>query len=91
MFGMVDVRFEGDYNTQSQKQRPTKNSRITQFFIDKSFGLLKTPEQAMVAEVVVAIVLFCIAGYMFSKSGDTAVPVKTPQELIDATLPTLAR
>ncbi len=87
---MVDVRFEGDYTPQSPL-RQQKNSRITQFFIDHSFGMITTASQATVAQVIVAIVFFGIAGYMFSKSGDTVVPAKTPQELIDATLPKSTR
>ena len=88
---MVDVRFEGDYAPQSPSNKQQKNSRITQFFIDKSFGLISTPSQAAVAQVIVAIVFFSIAGYMFSKSEAAVVPTKTPQELINATLPANAR
>lgn len=83
---MVDIRFEGDYKPQSPLSSQ-KNSRITQFFIDKSFGLIETPDQAATVQLIVAIIFFVVAGYMFSKSDDTVVPTKTPQELIDATLP----
>ncbi len=87
---MVDIRFETDY-TPLSPQKQQKNSRITQFFIDKSFGLVRTPTQATATQLVFAVVLFIIAGYMFSKSGDTVVPTKTPQELINATLPAGSR
>jgi hypothetical protein len=87
---MADIRFETDYNTSSQT-RQQKNSRITQFFIDKSFGLINTPAQATAVQLVLAIALFMFAGYMFSKSGDTVVQTKTSQELINATLPSGAR
>lgn len=87
---MVDIRFEGDYKPRSPLSQE-RNSRITQFFIDKSFGLINTPAQAAIAQLVVAIIFFILAGYMFSKSDDTAVPTKTSQELIDATLPKGAR
>ena len=87
---MVDIRFEGDYTTSTQT-RLQKSSRITQFFIDRSFGFIKTPAQATVVQMIVAVALFVFTGYMFSKSGDTVVPSKTPQELINATLPIRSR
>lgn len=87
---MVDIRFEGDYKPQSPFPRQ-KNPRITQFFIDASFGLIKTPDQAAKIQLVVVVVFLILAGYLFSKSGDTVVPTQTPQELIDATLPVKAR
>ncbi len=88
---MVDIRFEGDYSAPSPLRQQQKSSRITQFFIDKSFGLITTTAQAAVAQVIVAIALFGFASYLFSKSGDTVVPTKTSQELINATLPNNAR
>lgn len=87
---MVDIRFESDYKPQSPLSQQ-KNSLITQFFIDKSFGLIKTPAQAATAQLIVAITFLIVAGYMFSKSDDTVVPTKTSQELIDATLPSSSR
>lgn len=83
---MVDIRFEGDYKPQSAFSSQ-RNSRMTQFFINKSFGLISTSAQAAIAQLIVAIVFFILAGYMFSKSDDTVVPTKTSQELIDSTLP----
>jgi hypothetical protein len=84
---MADIRFETDYNTSSQT-RQQKNPRMTQFFIDKSFGLISTPAQASAVQLVLAVALFMLAGYMFSKSGDITVPTKTPQDLINAPQPT---
>ncbi len=86
-FGMADIRFENEYTAPS-RMKQQKNSRITQLFIDASFGLIKTPRQAMVAQVVVTVLLFMCAGYLFSKSGDTAVPTKPDQNLINAPQPT---
>ena len=85
-FDMADIRFENEYTAPS-RMKLQKNSRITQFFIDASFGLLKTPGQAMVAQIVVAIFLFACAGYLFSRSGDTAVPTSPDQNLINAPQP----
>ncbi len=87
---MPDIRFDGDYKLGAQAKQQ-RYSRLTQFFIDKSFGLITTPSQAAVAQILTAIVFFAVAGYMFSKSGDTVVPTKTPQELINLTLPQNAR
>ena len=88
---MVDIRFEGDYTTPATQRQQQKSSRITQFFIDHSFGLITTPARAATVQVVVAMLLFIFAGYLFSKSGDTVVPTRTSQELIDATLLNNAR
>ncbi len=83
---MAEIRFEGNRSASSLVKH-NKNSRMTQFFIDRSFGLITTPAQATAMQLVLAVALFILAGYMFSKSGDTKVPTKTPQEFINATLP----
>jgi hypothetical protein len=82
---MVDIRFEQDTPRQNFQAR---NSRLTQFFINKSFGLIQTPGQAAVAQVIVAIGLFIFAGVMFSSGGQTKVNPTPPQNLIDAPQPT---
>ena len=82
---MVDIRFDQDAPRQNFQAR---NSRLTQFFIDKSFGLVKTPQQAMVAQIIVSIMLFIFAGMMFSTSAKPAPASAPPQELIDAPQPT---
>jgi hypothetical protein len=84
---MADIKFIKDRSPSSDRRNP-KNSRLTQFIIDKSFGLISTSTQAAVAKLIFASILFVIAGYIFSKSGDSAIPTKTPQNLIDAPQPT---
>jgi hypothetical protein len=84
---MVDIYFEEERRAPLQVKQQ-KYSRITQRFVKYSFGLIKTPAQATTAQLVVALALFTLAGYLFSRSGDVAVSTKTAQELIDATLPT---
>lgn len=83
---MVDIRFEQDTPLQNLRAAPS-NTKLTQFFIDKSFGLLKTPKQAMVAQIIVAIFLFIFSAYMFSSSVPEAPPSAPTQEMIDSPQP----
>ena len=82
---MVDIRFEQDSPRQNFRN---PNSRLTQFFIDKSFGLIKTPAQAAVLQSVVAIALFILAGFLFAKGSETNLPVSPSQDLINRAQPT---
>lgn len=84
---MVDIRFEADSAPVRENFR-NPNSRLTQLFIDKSFGIIKTPAQATVAQVIVAIVMFILAGYLFASSAKPAPPSAPSQDLIDAPQPT---
>lgn len=83
---MVDIRFEGDYRPAGPQR--SANSRMTQFFIDHSFGLVQTPAQASVVQIILCIIFFIIAGMLFSKSGEQAPPSAPSQQLIDAPQPT---
>ncbi len=84
---MVDIRFEGD-SAPVQVNFRNSNSKLTQFFIDKSFGLIKTPQQAMVAQIIVAVILFIFSASMFATSVPSESPSAPTQELIDAPQPT---
>jgi hypothetical protein len=84
---MADIRFEEEYIAPGSAKRQN-NSRITQFFIDRSFGLIRTPFQAMIVQLVLSGVLFICAGYFFSKSSDLTIPAKPSQELINVPQPT---
>lgn len=84
---MVDIRFEQDVPRQNFRSAPT-NTKLTQFFIDKSFGLIQTPKQAVVAQVIVAITLFIFSAYMFAISVPPAPPSAPSQDLIDSPQPT---
>jgi uncharacterized membrane protein len=83
---MVDIRFEQD--VLPQKNFRNTNSKLTQLFIDKSFGLVKTPQQAIVAQIIVAVILFIFSATMFATSVPAAPPSAPSQELIDAPQPT---
>jgi hypothetical protein len=84
---MVDIRFEGD----SEPVRPNfrrPNSKLTQLFIDKSFGLIKTRTQAAAVQLIVALVLLCIAAMLFGSNGQTNT-VKSPSpDIINRPQPT---
>lgn len=82
---MVDIRFEQDAVVQHYRNR---NTKLTQFFIDTSFGMVKTPRQARVAQIIVATVLFIFSSYMFAQSVPKATPRTPTQELIDSPQPT---
>lgn len=84
---MVDIRFEQDTPLQNFRAA-SSNTKLTQFFIDKSFGLLKTPKQAMVAQIIVATFLFIFSAYMFSSSVPEAPQSAPSQQLIDSPQPT---
>lgn len=82
---MVDIRFEEDVTVQQYRNR---NTKIAQFFIDKSFGLVKTSRQAVAAQIIVASILFTFSSYMFAQSVPAA-PLRAPsQVLIDSPQPT---
>lgn len=84
---MADIFFESDSKPARENFRKP-NSKLTQLFIDKSFGLIKTPQQAIVAQIIVVVVLLIFSASMFA----TSVPAKPPsapsQKLIDAPQPT---
>ena len=82
---MVDIRFEQDAPRQNFRN---PNSRLTQFFIDKSFGLVKTPAQAAILQAVVAIALFILAGFLFARGSETNLPASPNQDLINRPQPT---
>jgi hypothetical protein len=84
---MVDIRFEGDSAPVQGNFRNT-NSKLTQLFIDKSFGLIKTPQQAVVVQIIVALLLFIFSAWMFATSVPATPPSAPSQELIDAPQPT---
>lgn len=84
---MVDIRFEADSAPVRENFR-NSNSKLTQLFIDKSFGLVQTPKQAVIAQVIVAITMFILAGYLFASSAKPAPPAAPSQELIDSPQPT---
>jgi hypothetical protein len=83
---MVDIRFEGD----SAPVRPnlkSRESRLTRFLIAKSFGLIKTPQQAAIAQLVLAGGLFIIAGILLNSASDSTTLVSPSSELINARQP----
>ena len=84
---MVNIRFDQDAPRQNFRTAPA-NTKLTQFFIDKSYGLLKTPQQAMVAQIIIAATLFIFSAYMFATSVPPKPPTKPSQQLIDSPQPT---
>ncbi len=84
---MADIRFEGEYAI-SSSQRQQKNSRMTQFFIDKSFGLISTPAQATVIQFIVAVIFFVLAAMFLSKAGDQNAAIRTTPEVLNTPIPT---
>ena len=82
---MVDIRFDQDAPRQDFR---TSNTKLTQLFIDKSFGLVKTPKQAVVAQFIVAPLLFIFSAYMFAASVPPTPPRAPSLELINAPQPT---
>jgi hypothetical protein len=84
---MVDIRFEQDTPRQNFRTAPA-HTKLTQFFIDNSYGLLKTSNQAMVAQIIIAAILFIFSAYMFATSVPPKPPTAPSQELINSPQPT---
>ena len=83
---MVDIRFEGD----SAPVRPNlqnKDSKLTVFLINKSFGLIKTSQQAVAVQLVFIVVLLLTAMILFDSSNESNSVVAPSQELINARQP----
>ncbi len=84
---MIDIQFESD-DIPVPRKKQQQSSRVTQFFIDFSFGYIKTPKEAVKAQLVVGILLLILSGYFFSKSDAIKVPTTPSQELINTPQPT---
>lgn len=82
---MVDIRFDQDAPRQNFRK---SNTKLTQFFIDKSFGLVKTPKQAVVAQFILAPLLFIFSAFMFAASVPPTPASSPSPELINAPQPT---
>ena len=83
---MVDIRFDAD----SAPMRPNlqnKDSKLTQFFIDKSFGLIKTSQQAVAVQLVVIVGLLLTAMFLFNSASESNSVVSPSPELINARQP----
>ncbi len=82
---MVEVRFEGDYHTapRTLNQNPSKLAR---FFMAVSFGMIKNERQAILAQVILVVVLFILAGIFFANSNDTTIQ-QPSKELIERPKP----
>ena len=83
---MADIFFEGDSRPVRENFR-NPNSKLTQLFIDKSFGFIKTPKQAMIAQLILIVILALFSTSMFAKS--VPKPPSAPSiEQINAPMPT---
>lgn len=83
---MVDIRFEGD----SAPLRPhlqNRDSKLTVFLINKSFGLIKNSQQAIALQLVLIIGLLITAMVLFNSARESTTVVSPSPELINASQP----
>lgn len=83
---MVDVKFEGD----SAPVRPritNQDSKLTMILMNKSFGLIKNSQQAIVVQLVCTIGLLLTASFLINSTRTASTVVYPSPELIKAAQP----
>lgn len=83
---MVDIRFEADSAPVRPSQK-NRDSKLTVFFINKSFGLIKNSQQAVAVQLVLIVGLFLLAMVLFNSARESTTVILPSPELINAPQP----